>query len=85
MNRMNPKVDTYFTEGCGRCPLGGTPQCKVNNWQEEMKHLRRILLDCQLTEELKWGVPCYTFQKKNIVLIHDFKENLALVFVKGAM
>ena len=44
-----------------------------------------IILDCQLTEELKWGVPCYTFQKSNIVLIHEFKEYCAILFVKGAL
>ena len=82
---MNAKVDVYFTNGCGRCPLGGTPHCKVNNWQQEMKQLRRILLECGLTEELKWGVPCYTFQKSNIVLLSAFKEYCALGFFKGAL
>src|SRR5215213_5984928 len=85
MNKMNPKVDVYFTAGCGRCPLGNTPQCKVNNWQEELEKLRTIILDCGLTEELKWGVPCYTFQKSNIVLISAFKEYCALSFFKGAL
>ena len=82
---MNPNVDRYFIEGCGRCPLGGTPQCKVLSWQEEMKLLRTILLDCGLTEEVKWSVPCYTFQKKNIVLMSAFKEYCALGFFKGAL
>src|SRR5713101_490259 len=71
MNRMNPKVDFYFS--------------KAKKWQEEMLKLRMIILDCRLTEELKWGVPCYTFQKKNIVLIHGFKEYCALLFFKGAL
>jgi uncharacterized protein YdeI (YjbR/CyaY-like superfamily) len=71
MDRMNPKVDKY---------LG-----KAKKWQEEFEKLRMIILDCQLTEELKWGVPCYTFQKKNIVLIHGFKEYCALLFFKGAL
>ena len=71
MNRMNPKVDFYFS--------------KSKKWQEELGKLRTIILDCQLTEELKWGVPCYTFQKSNIVLIHEFKEYCALLFVKGAL
>jgi uncharacterized protein YdeI (YjbR/CyaY-like superfamily) len=69
--RMNPKVDFFFS--------------KANMWQEEFEKLRMIILDCQLTEELKWGVPCYTFQKKNIVLIHGFKEYCALLFFKGAL
>ena len=68
---MNPKVDFYFT--------------KAKNWQEELEQLRIIVLDCGLTEELKWGVPCYTFHKANIVLIHDFKEYCALLFFKGAL
>jgi uncharacterized protein YdeI (YjbR/CyaY-like superfamily) len=68
---MNPKVDFYFS--------------KANKWQEEIRKLRMIILDCGLTEELKWGVPCYTFQKSNIVLIHVFKEYCALLFFKGAL
>ena len=68
---MNPKVDFYFS--------------RAKEWQEELEKLRTIILDCQLTEELKWGVPCYTFQKRNIVLIHVFKEYCALLFFKGAL
>jgi uncharacterized protein YdeI (YjbR/CyaY-like superfamily) len=71
MNGMNPKVDFFFN--------------KAEKWQKEFKKLRAIVLDCQLTEELKWGVPCYTFQKSNIVLIHGFKEYCAILFVKGAL
>src|SRR4030088_513656 len=71
MNRMNPKVDFYFS--------------KAKKWQEELKKLRMIVLDCGLIEELKWGVPCYTLQKSNIVLIHVFKEYCALLFFKGAL
>ena len=67
---MNPKVDFYFNKG---------------KWQEELEQLRMITLDCGLTEELKWGCPCYTFQKRNIVLIHVFKEYCALLFFKGAL
>ncbi len=68
---MNPKVDFYFS--------------KAKKWQEEIELLRTIVLDCHLTEELKWGCPCYTFQKSNIVLIHVFKEYCALLFFKGAL
>jgi uncharacterized protein YdeI (YjbR/CyaY-like superfamily) len=68
---MNPEVDTYFG--------------KVKKWKEEMMKLRTIILDFQLSEELKWGFPCYTFQKRNIVLIHGFKEYCALLFFKGAL
>lgn len=68
---MNPKVDFYFD--------------KAAKWQKEQEELRAIVLDCQLTEELKWGSPCYTFQNSNIVLIHAFKEYCALLFFKGAL
>jgi uncharacterized protein YdeI (YjbR/CyaY-like superfamily) len=71
MNRMNPKVDEYLR--------------KAKKWQEETEKLRRISLDCGLTEELKWGKPCYTFQKSNIVIIQGFKEFCALLFCKGAL
>jgi uncharacterized protein YdeI (YjbR/CyaY-like superfamily) len=71
MNSMNPKVDEYLR--------------KAKKWQEEFEKLRMIILDCGLTEELKWGCPCYTFQKSNIVLIHGFKEYCALLFFKGAL
>ena len=82
---MNPKVDLYFSDGCGRCPLGGTPNCKVNNWKEELKLLRTLVLDVGLTEELKWGVPCYTFQKNNILIIAGFNHYCSLSFLKGAL
>jgi uncharacterized protein YdeI (YjbR/CyaY-like superfamily) len=58
---------------------------KAQQWREEFEKLRTIILDCGLTEELKWGVPCYTFEKSNIVLIHGFKEYCAILFVKGAL
>lgn len=82
---MNPNVDQYLSEGCGRCPLGGTPNCKVLQWQPEFTYLRNLVLACGLTEELKWGVPCYTYQGKNILLIHGFKSYCALLFHKGAL
>jgi len=68
---MNPKVDGYLR--------------KAKKWQEELEKLRMIILDCQLTEELKWGKPCYTFQKSNIVIIIPLKEYCALMFCKGAL
>ena len=71
MNSANPKVDFYFS--------------KSQKWREELEQLRTIVLDCPLTEELKWGVPCYTFENRNIVLIHGFKEYCAILFVKGAL
>lgn len=71
MNRMNPKVDFFFD--------------KAKQWQKEFEKLRTIILDCGLAEELKWGQPCYTFQGKNIILIHGFKEYCAVLFFKGAL
>jgi uncharacterized protein YdeI (YjbR/CyaY-like superfamily) len=68
---MNPQVDEFLR--------------KAKRWQEEMKKLRRISLISGLTEELKWGKPCYTFQKNNIVIIQGFKEFCALLFCKGAL
>ena len=71
MNQTNPKVDFFFS--------------KAKQWKNEFEKLRTIILACDLTEELKWGVPCYTFEKKNIVLMHGFKEYCAILFVKGAL
>lgn len=82
---MNPKIDHYLSDGCGRCSLYSTPECKVHTWQEELKYLRRIVLDCGLDEELKWSMPCYTHQKKNIVMLFAFKNNCAISFFKGAL
>jgi uncharacterized protein YdeI (YjbR/CyaY-like superfamily) len=81
----NPRVDPYFSDGCGRCPLGSTPDCRVHLWTEPLRHLRRIALEAGLTEELKWGVPVYTANKKNIVLLGAFKENCVLGFFKGVL
>jgi uncharacterized protein YdeI (YjbR/CyaY-like superfamily) len=68
---MNPKVDFYFN--------------KAQKWQQELEQLRMIALDCGLTEDLKWGCPCYTFNKSNIVLIHVFKDYCAFLFFKGVL
>lgn len=82
---MTKDVETYFLDGCGRCSLGGTPECKVHRWQHELVALRRIVLESGLTEECKWGVPCYTYQGKNIVLVSAFKDNCFISFFKGAL
>lgn len=68
---MNPKIDASLR--------------KAKKWQKEFEQLRRICLECKLAEELKWGLPCYTFQNKNIVIIQGFKEYCALLFFKGAL
>src|SRR5215813_2212771 len=67
----NPRVDWFFD--------------KETKWQKEYEKLRTIILDCGLTEELKWGCPCYAFENRNIVLIHGFKEYCAMLFFKGAL
>lgn len=85
MNLMNPDVDHYLAVGCGRCSLVGTPQCKVHNWPQELALLRAILLDCELTEAVKWSMPCYTYEDSNIVMMSAFKEYCALSFFKGAL
>src|SRR5579863_8742785 len=68
---MNPKVDWFFN--------------KATKWQEVYSEMRILALDCGLTEELRWGCPCYTFQKRNIVLIHGFKDYCAFLFMQGAL
>lgn len=85
MSKKNPEIDAYLAEGCGRCSLGGTPDCKVHSWQTELKKLRKIVLDCGLTEERKWSIPCYTWNNSNVLLIAAFKDYCALTFFKGAL
>ena len=70
-SKLNPKVDEYLRN--------------ANKWQEESKKLRTIVLNCGLTEESKWGKPCYTFQNSNVVIIHGFKDYCALLFCKGVL
>lgn len=82
---MNPEVDSYLAEGCGRCALGGTPDCKVHSWTEELKQLRAVVLDTALTEERKWGVPCYTFDGNNVATVSAYKDNATLSFFKGSL
>jgi uncharacterized protein YdeI (YjbR/CyaY-like superfamily) len=71
VERMNPKVDFFFSN--------------AKKWQQEFEKLRMVILECGLTEELKWGKPCYTFRKNNIVLMHSFKDYCAILFIKGAL
>lgn len=68
---MNPEVDWFFD--------------KPSKWQDEYSELRTLVLECGLTEELKWGCPCYTNEKSNVVLIHGFKDYCALLFMQGAL
>ena len=82
---MNKGVDVYFTEGCGRCNLVGTPKCKVHTWNNELVLLRTIILDCGLTEEVKWGSPCYTYNNKNVLMLAALKSYCAISFFKGVL
>jgi uncharacterized protein YdeI (YjbR/CyaY-like superfamily) len=81
----NPEVDVFFNDGCGRCSLVGTPECKVHRWDDELAYLRELVLSTELKEVRKWGVPCYMDGKQNIVIIGAFKEYFALSFFKGAL
>lgn len=85
MDGMNSKVDDYLAVGCGRCPLGGTPDCKVHLWPDELNTARRILLETELTEDLKWGVPCYTYDGGNVAMLSALKGFCSLSFFKGVL
>lgn len=78
-------VDQYLTEGCGRCNLGGTPNCKVHSWTKELHLLRQIVLSSGLKEEVKWGVPTYTLNGKNVLIIAAFKDYCSINFFKGSL
>lgn len=82
---LNPAIDQYLIEGCMRCPLGGTDACKVLNWTEELEVLRKIILDCGLKEEHKWGVACYTFNGRNVLIMSAFKAYCSISFFKGSL
>lgn len=82
---MNPAVDHYLAAGCGRCPKGGTPECKVHNWTEALKQLRRVILECGLKEERKWGVPCYTYKGKNVLVMSALVQFCSIGFFKGSL
>lgn len=76
-------ADDFFSMGCGRCALGGTPDCKVHRWSAMLQQLRAIALQAGLTELCKWGVPCYTYEGRNVVLLFVFKESCGLSFFRG--
>ena len=82
---MIKTVDDYLISGCMRCKFGDTPQCKVHDWKEELLLLREIMLSCKLSEEIKWGVPCYTAEGRNIVIIGALRECCTVGFFKGAL
>lgn len=77
-------VDQYLKNGCGRCELGGTPQCKVHRWTKELSLIRKILLLSELHEEIKWSGPCYTQAGKNILLLSALKDSVVISFFRGS-
>ena len=85
MSRLPDNVDTYLLRGCGRCELFDSPACKVNRWRTELEVLREIMLSTELKEEVKWGVPCYTLNGKNVVLFGALKESVSISFMNGAL
>ena len=84
---MPPKprnVEDYLMHGCGRCALGGTPECKVHPWAEVLRLLRVTVLESELNEGIKWGAPCYTYGGKNILMLSALKQQVVLSFFRGA-
>lgn len=82
---MTKSPEIYFLEGCGRCSLGGTPECKVHRWTQELQLLRSIILDCGLQEVSKWGVPCYMHGKANVFVMSALKDAVTVGFMKGTL
>ncbi len=85
MSFPNPLVDHFLLEGCMRCSKGATPACKVHRWTDILEFLRQLILETELQEERKWGVPTYTLHGKNVVIIGVFKESCVLSFLKGGL
>jgi uncharacterized protein YdeI (YjbR/CyaY-like superfamily) len=85
MSFPNPLVDQFLVEGCMRCSLGATPACKVLLWTDILEFLRQLILETDLQEERKWGVPTYTINGKNVVMLGVFKDSCVLSFIKGKL
>jgi uncharacterized protein YdeI (YjbR/CyaY-like superfamily) len=85
MNPTNPQVDRFLIEGCMRCEKGATPACKVHRWTPILEKLRQILLETELTEDRKWGVPVYTLNGKNVILLGVFNDSCVISFIKGSL
>jgi uncharacterized protein YdeI (YjbR/CyaY-like superfamily) len=82
---MTRDIETYFIDGCMRCALGTTAACKVRTWPEALAALRSVAQSCGLVEEVKWGVPCYTLDGKNVLSISALKDAAVIGFFKGAL
>lgn len=85
MGQINPQVDLFLLEGCMRCQKGGTPACKVHLWTPILEKIRQILLETELEEDRKWGVPTYTLEGKNVILLYAFKDSCNVSFMKGSL
>jgi uncharacterized protein YdeI (YjbR/CyaY-like superfamily) len=85
MSQPNPQIDQFLVEGCMRCSLGATPACKVLLWTDILEFLRQLILETELQEERKWGVPTYTIKGKNVVMLGVFKDSCVLSFIKGQL
>jgi uncharacterized protein YdeI (YjbR/CyaY-like superfamily) len=85
MSFPNPLVDQFLVEGCMRCSLGATPACKALIWTDILEFLRQLILETELQEERKWGVPTYTLHAKNVVMLGVFKDSCVLSFIKGQL
>ncbi len=83
MTQPSPQIDQFLLEGCMRCSLGATPACKVHRWTAILEFLRQLILETELQEERKWGVPTYTINGKNVVMLGVFKDSCVLSFIKG--
>ncbi len=81
---MTKDASLFFREGCGRCPKGGTPECKVHRWTSELALLRGWITAMDFKEECKWGVPCYIYQGRNMVMLSALKDHVVLSFLEGS-
>lgn len=82
---MTKSIDVYLSDGCGRCSKFGTDDCSVRRFSSEIQLLRQIALEVFSEESVKWGSPCYSYQNKNVVILHSFKDNCGFSFFKGAL
>lgn len=78
-------IDSFLLNGCGRCSLTATPDCKIHRWAREVDLLRMLLSSSELVEEMKWGFPTYTWKGKNIAILHVFKHHVGISFFKGSL
>lgn len=82
---MVTDIQDYLNRGCGRCERFDTPTCKVFKWAEELRLMRQLCVESGLTEEVKWGSPCYTYKGANVILIGAFNDYCVLSILKGVL